>query len=194
MTSSVKYSDSRFLQLSEKISRLQNIELRNSDNQTRIESKIDKLEKDFRRVSKDYENKYNFIYDEIQTLSKIIINNREERERLKIKNRNEFSDLEEKIKEMFDNENEYMTTSMNNLFINIEDEVERVKTFNKRENEIIQDNVQQFKSFSDKELFRLNSEYKGLSEESKKKIEFIKNILKEEFSFLESKVIYHLYR
>jgi hypothetical protein len=188
MTTSVKYSDSRFIQLSEKISRLQNYELKNSDQHTNIESKMDKIEIEYKRVLKDYESRYNFIYDEIQLVTKIINNNRETRERLKNKYQNEFTNLEAKVKEIFENERKFITTSINNLFKNIENEIEHLSIFFKRENDTIQTNIKQILLFLDKELPRFNSEIEQLTEDNRKKADFVTNSMKEELEYISDKV------
>jgi hypothetical protein len=184
------YNDHRFEQLAEKISRIQNLELKNPDLYTNLENRIVNLEVEYKRYLKDYEFKYTHLEDDIKIIFKMINSNKELREDLQSKYENEIKSFEIKLTAMFLKERESANEYTSNMFKNLETEYEKIKTLLNNDRERFKDNLGNLKQFINVEIPKYHTRMKELENEGKLKIDDLTRCLNEETSYLNSLVCY----
>jgi ATP-dependent Clp protease ATP-binding subunit ClpA len=188
MTTQVKYNDYRFEQLAEKISRIQNFELKNPDLYTNLETKLESLEVDYRRYLKDYEFKYTHLEEDIKILLKMINTNKELREETNTKFQTELKSFENQLKQIFSNEREYITTYTNNIFKSLEDEFNKIKTLLNKERESFHQSCRNIHKIINDELPKLNSYIDAKKNETNQHVCELRKNLNEEVGYLNSLV------
>lgn len=183
-SSSPVYTDERFLKLSQKITQLQNLELKNPNKLSHVESKLDYLEVNVLKSIKDYELKYKFLQDEMIYLNKMIEDDRSNKENLKSKIGLELVNFEQKIKTSFQLERESMTNLLNSLTKTLESEIIKMELTLKKEKEEIIAAVQSIKEIIEIDLPKLNEKVDECSDNKNSQIKNIVESMNGELKYL----------
>jgi hypothetical protein len=190
MTTEVRYNDQRFEQLAEKISRIQNFELKNPDTYTLLEGKIISLEVEYRRNLKEYEFKYTHLEDDIKMIFKMINFNKDLREELRSKYENELRNFEIQMKLLISKEREQITASTEVMFKSLEAEFEKIKSLLGKTREEFNNSVGNLKQFINVEIPKFHNELKEMKADAGEKIQELSGNLNEEVNYLNSLVCY----
>jgi len=186
------YTDERFAKLSEKISKLQNVEVKTPSKIVDIESRIDNLQMESLRNLKDLEFKMKYLEDELLYITKILEDSIYSKNTLRNKINNEIKEAENKIKAMFDQERESILQTNLEIFRNFENEYLRMQETNKKEKLNINSYIQNLRDVIDSDINKLKSDTNILKEERLQKFSLIVNNMKDEFKYLNDLVSFIL--
>jgi hypothetical protein len=182
------YNDERFEKLSQKISLIQNFELKNPNKFSHLENKVDHFETNVSRSLKDFEFKYKFLQDELSLLSKNIEDLNESKENLKSKINIELKNAEGKIKNLFEIERENSKSFSDNLFKTIENDIFKLYNKQKKERSQIIQSVQNMKTVAEVDMPKLNQKISECTQERETQIKNLVQSMNEEFKYFESLV------
>ncbi len=91
------------------------------------------------------DKKYNNLKDQILKLTKIIEEEKFQKDQIKIKQAEDFNTLEEQIKNLLEDEQNNMHNFAENLMKKIDNQIESMEKEYKNENEIINENLKELK-------------------------------------------------
>jgi hypothetical protein len=182
------YNDKRFDKISQKISEIQNFELKSTDKISKVESKLDYLETNILKKIKDFEFKQKFLQDEMTVLNKMLDDNKEFKEGLKSKINLEIKNLELKMKTLFEAERENRKIFVNSIQKTMEHEIFKMESEIQKEKEAIILLVQNIKTVVDIDIPKLNENFEESTEETQNQIKEISMSLNEELKYLYSLV------
>jgi hypothetical protein len=185
---SYSYTDERFLKLSEKITKLQNLELTDPNKQNQLDGQIERLTIDYNRALKDFEYKHKYLEEEINDLIKSLNNLNEDKTNLRNKINLEIKNLELKIKDELVKERENSQIYTNNLFNRLENLIKEIQNTYRQQKKDLIESVQELKEVIEVELPQINSKIIENVEHRKEQIELLKNSVKEELIYLENQV------
>jgi hypothetical protein len=191
-TSYNTYNDPRFNKLSEKISKIQNLEFKQPSQCSQIENRADFLDSNLSKSVKEFEFKYKFLQDELTYLNKVIEDNKQNKEFLKTKLQLELNNLEKKIKNLFEAERENLKNFTSGLISNLEKELIKLNEKMNREKEEIISAVQAVKEYIGVDLPKLNKQIEGSSEDRDNQIKDVVISMNDEFKYFYSLVLYFL--
>lgn len=178
------YTDERFAKLSEKISKLQNIEVKSPRKITDIETRIDNLQMESLRSLKDLEFKMKYLEDELLYITKILEDSIFSKNTLRNRINNEIKETESNIKAMFEQERENILHANLEIFRNFENEFLRIQGNNKKEKFDINSYIQNLRDVVDSDISKLKNDTGLLKEERMQKFSMIVNSMKDEFKYL----------
>jgi len=178
------YTDERFAKLSEKISKLQNIEVKSPKKITDIETRIDNLQIESLRNLKDLEFKMKYLEDELLYITKILEDSIFSKNTLRNRINNEVKETETKIRVMFEQEKENILQTNMEIFRNLENEYLRIQENNKKEKLDINSYIQNLRDVIDSDIHKLKNDSGLLKEERMHKFSMIVNNMKDEFKYL----------
>jgi len=185
------YTDERFSKLSEKISKLQNIEVKSPQKITDIDTRIDNLQMESLRSLKDLEFKMKYLEDELLYITKILEDSIFSKNTLKSRINNEIKETESKIKAMFEQERENILLTNLEIFRNFENEFLRIQESNKKEKFDINSYIQNLRDVIDSDIGKLRNDTDLLKEERVQKFSMIVNSMKDEFKYLNDLVSFY---
>ena len=183
------YTDERFAKLSEKISKLQNIEVKSPSKITDIETRIDNLQLESLRSLKDLEFKMKYLEDELLYITKILEDSIFSKNTLRNRINNEIKEAESKIKAMFEQERENILQTNLEIFTNFENEYLRIQENNKKEKLDINSYIQNLRDVIYSDIGKLKNDTGLLKEERMQKFSMIVNSMKDEFKYLNDLVL-----
>ena len=134
MITTTKYSDERFNQLADKLSKFYKHKAvakpltisEKCNNYNKIEKKIDTLENSVYKTLKDYELKYHLLKEDVHYLIRLIQNQKEKKEEITSLLKHEVFKLEGKIKKLIDNEKELFLKNMQANYEKIEKNIDEI--------------------------------------------------------------------
>lgn len=186
------YTDERFARLSEKISKLQNIEVKSPSKIIDIETRIDNLQIESQRNLKDLEFKMKYLEDELLYITKILEDSILSKNSLRNKINNEIKETEIKIRAMFEQERENILQTNLEIFRNFENEYLRIQENNQKEKLDINSYIQNLRDVIDSDISKLRNDTVLLKDERIQKFSMIVNNMKDEFKYLNDLVSFFL--
>lgn len=182
------YNDQRFARLSEKINKMQNLEIEAPTKVSKIENKLDYLDINVNKSFKDYEYKYKFLNDELIYINRLMDINKDTEENYKAKISYELKNMENKIKIIFEQEREESTNMINDLFKHVENEFLLLQMkHTKEKNEIVQD-IQNLRNVLDYDTPILNSKIEKITEDRNNIIQSLVNTMEDESKYVNNLV------
>ena len=134
-----------------------------------MEQKINEVKENFKTNIDSLEQKYNILNSQMEKFTKIIEEDKINKEKNKIKNEFEFKELEQDIKKMLSKQREYMksyiddyTKRIDNILINHSEEI-------KEENYVVKENINNLKNYMVNEINNVNNKIIEENEENIKK-------------------------
>jgi hypothetical protein len=178
------YTDSRFTQLSQKISKIQNYELKNPNTFSGLESKIDYLEVNVLRTIKDFGFKTKFLEDEMFLLSKMIDDEKCDKETLRKKISLELNNFEIKVKKLFEIERENLKSFAQSLIKTVEEEVSKMQNEINAEKEEILSQVAVLRDYMKIDMIKFTQMVEGNTENRKDEMNNLIQTMNDEFKYL----------
>jgi len=178
------YTDERFAKLSEKISKLQNIEVKSPSKIMDIDTRIDNFQMESLRNLKDMEFKMKYLEDELLYITKILEDSIFSKNSLRNKINNEIKETESKIKAIFEEEKEIILESNMEIFKNFENEYLKIQDVNKKEKVNLNSYIQNLRDVIESDINKLKNDSDMLKNERIEKFSLIVNNMKDEFKYL----------
>ncbi len=178
------YTDERFAKLSEKISQLQNIEVKSPRKMLDIDTRIDNFQIESLRNLKDMEFKIKYLEDELHYITKILEDSIYSKTTLRNKINNEIKETENKIKQIFDEEKETIIESNLEIFRNFENEFLKIQEANKKEKLNLNSYIENLRDNIESDIGKLKNDSGLLKDERLEKFSLIVNNMKDEFKYL----------
>lgn len=101
--------------------------------------------------------KYSLLKDQLTKFTKVIEEEKADKEKLKSKSNEEIKNIEGKIKNMFIEEREYLKNYVENCFKNLEGQLQKVENNSKQENENLNNNLNTMKEYIEVSLLSVYS-------------------------------------
>lgn len=178
------YTDERFTKLSEKIAKLQNLEVKSPSRIIDIETRIDNLQIESIRNLKDLEFKMKYLEEELLYITKMIEDSIVSKNTLRNRISNEIKETENKIKSLFEAERQAILDSNMEMIRKLESEYARIQEEKNKELLNINAYVQNLKEVIDSDVNKLKADNSLLKEERMHKFSLIVNSMKDEFKYL----------
>lgn len=139
-------SKDKFSILNNKISSIS--ENKNTKNfKNLMEQKINEVKENFKTNIDSLEQKYNILNSQMEKFTKIIEEDKINKEKNKIKNEFEFKELEQDIKKMLSKQREYMKSYIDDYTKRIEDILINHSEEIKEENYVVKENINNLKNY-----------------------------------------------
>ena len=168
----------RFAKLSEKISQISKggSDGNNPQKFERIEQKITDVEDTFNSNLDSLEQKYNLLKDQLSKFSKLIEEDRANKEKAKNKNYEDLKEFEHKVKSMMQEEREFIKTYVDNAVKKIEGLIVKYEKDAKDENDSIKTTIESLKNCLSRDLPNLNAK---IDEENEDRANNIRSLVDE---------------
>ena len=180
-------SKDKFSILNNKISSIS--ENKNTKNfKNLMEQKINEVKENFKTNIDSLEQKYNILNSQMEKFTKIIEEDKVNKEKNKIKNEFEFKELEQDIKKMLSKQREYMksyiddyTKRIDNILINHSEEI-------KEENYVVKENINNLKNYMVNEINNVNNKIIEENEDKIMNIKYISDDIEQKFEEIKENI------
>lgn len=182
--------EDKYDKLSQKIFRIQNVELKNPIRSDNLEYQIDKFEVNMQRTMKDYDKKSDFLQSEMASLKKLF-QSKEEIRRSNIKKvSDEIGLTENNLTNALKSFRDETTMKIDNVVKSIQGSLEQMKERQNGSKEQIMSAIGKLKQIAEVDIGKLKDEIESFSDVNKENITSTNQLLNEEFQFIYSQVYY----
>ena len=166
----------RFAKISAKISQIKGNDNTNTQKVEKIEQKINTVEDTFNTNLDSLEKKYSILKEQLVKFSKLIEEDRANKEKAKNKNYDDLKQFETKVKGMMTEEKEFIKNYTDNAVKRLEGLILKYEKDSKEENDSLKTTIEGLKNCLNTELPNLNAK---IDEENNERGNNIKHLVEE---------------